>query len=200
MLVNVKAIHHHFRERSFVMIAERWDRGQYVLCVDSLSVPCHIALAEGLVVVSYKYRGFGAYDLNTCAKSMGRTDWTLDPICEVLIKKGWSQNLIRMHFLEYEPLWNMIGDWGYKPIRLQWDGGREKYLITQLPTKMDYLDYGPNWAIQVNLDDNNYIAVHVAVPEIYEDSAQLNKLLKAIKSLPNANKMPGVHPAMRATG
>ena len=51
MLINVKAVHHHFRDHSFVIIAKRLDRGQYVRCIDSLGVAWHIALAEGLVII-----------------------------------------------------------------------------------------------------------------------------------------------------
>ncbi|MBI2674093.1 MAG: hypothetical protein HYX23_02315 [Candidatus Zambryskibacteria bacterium] len=199
MLINVKAVHHHFREPSFVMVAEQWDRGQYVLCVDNLGAPWHIALTEGLVVVSYKYRGFGAYDLNVCAKSMGKDDPTLDPIIKILISKGWSRGIIRMHFLEHEPLWNVIGNWVLSPIKSQWDGSREKYLITEAPTSTPRSTFGPNWAILVHLADNGFLKVCVGVPEIYE-SDQLGKLLRAIKSLPCASEMPYAHPAMLATG
>ena len=180
------------------MVAEQ-DRGQYVLCTDQFSIPRYLALAEGLVVVNYKYRGYGAYDLNVCAQSMGKVDWTLDPICEALIKKGWSQSLVRFHFLEYEPLWNVITDWALKLTKSKWDGSREKYLITQVPTSTRSV-YGPDWVIQVHLEDNGHFRVRVGVPEIYEDSAQLGRLLKAIKSLPDADEIRGAHPTMLATG
>lgn len=179
------------------MVAEQQGRGQYILLTDSSCVPRRVSKAEGLVVISYKYIGFGAYDLSVCAKSMGRMDWTLDPICCALIKKGWSQSIVKMHFLEHEPLWNVLGDWLLMPIKPKWDGSQEKYLITQAPTKIDRSSYGPDWAIQVHLEDNGYLGIHVRVPEIYETN-QPGKLLMAIKSLPDASKMQGVHSAMLA--
>lgn len=197
--VKVIAIHKHFRNRSFVMVAERADRGQYVVCADEMGMPWRIAKAEDLITVSYKYRGHGAYSLEVCAKSMGRDDQTLDPICETLWRKGWSRSIIRMHYLEYEPLWNVMDDWALRPIKSKWDGSRGKYLITEPPTSNSHSIYRPDWAIHVHLEDNGYIGVHVGVPEVYE-ADQLGKLLKTIKSLPNASEMRGVHPAMLATG
>ena len=79
-----------------------------------------------------------------------------------------------------------------------WDGSRSKYLITQAPTSITRSTYGPDWGIQVHLEDNRYFRVCVGVPEIYETD-QLGKLLKAIKSLPNASEMQNVHPAMLTT-
>ena len=195
--VKVKTVNKHFCDHSFVMIAERQDRGQYLVCVDNYGTPWRIVKAEDMIAISYKYRGYGEYTLEACAQSIGRDDPTLDPICEALIKKGWSRSLLKMYFLEYEPLWNAMADWALKPIKSKWDGDREKYLITEASTSVTRSTYGPDWAIQVHLEDSGFLRVCVGVPEIYE-ADQLGKLLMAIKSLPDADEMIRIHPAMLA--
>lgn len=204
MEISIKAIYPHFRDRSFAMVAESQQNGQYVLFVHDMGMPSHIVTTEGLITVFHKHLGYGSYTLQVSAESVGSNDFTLDPICRALIEKGWSQDLVRMHLWKPSGPRNQITHHILRRdlslIKPEWDDSQENYLIAPESIYSGGLGNCPDWLINSDLNDNGHISIHVMVPQIYQNPSHLDMLLNAIKSMPDVDEMENVHPAMCAVG
>jgi len=197
----VEGLYPHMQDSSFITVIRRDDGLRYAILTGSFGSPC-VYRIEGRIIVRHIHTGYGSYRLQLDAEEEGEKDYSLDPICQAVMTKGWNLNHLQMELrvpgirdrgsmLDFHLSENL-------PVKERWDGSSEKYLISSSFTDCSMRD-GIDHAIYVHLADHNHFGIHVVVPQIYTGD-NLENLLEAIDSLPEPRAIPDIHPAALYSG
>ncbi len=199
-MIRVISVHPHYRERGFVLIAEnRLNSKQYAMLVNDLGSVVCVVPVRGTVRVAYEHRGWGCYEQTIHSEAIAGNDFTLDPICNALLERGWSQSLLRLSAHRLGRLTDLIIPADKINLEARWNGsGRDYYIVCKYGPDGRLHEF-PKAAIHSHLEDHGHLAIHAAMPHIYQDEKYLKWLLDAIGELPSPSTLPDVHPCQLAS-